>query len=272
MKATIVIRKFKGHMYPALLNSALGLMRHGHHVTAMLDGSFEPINTDLVLQWGYKNPQRERGELFKKQNKNCVVLFMDLGWFDRHNTVLIYDEFLNREKLGKERSHEEFENIEPSNGGKYWLVLQQLEKDANLRNCVNYERFIGDSVDFIRKNSKLPVFVRPHPAESDKNRLRVSGVDYLEGNSLREDLDGARAVVTWNSSAVLAAMARKIPCVVYDLPELKKYVLCELTKEAVKRASYGGWAYGNILRKLAGQQRAVKNLISTDFFKLDFQK
>jgi capsule polysaccharide modification protein KpsS len=259
-------------MATALTQIAYGLMGYGNTVISMMDKTedYEPV--DMVVQWGYKRPQLERFERFRELNPACRCVCVDLGWFERKDNVLFYNEKCKRIKLRNKRRNKEIQRRIVTGEPKYFLILQQITKDASLSYCPNYEQFLIETKREIEKYSDLPVVIRPHPQEKKDGRLRINAT-YSNRKSLEDDLRHAAGVVTWNSTACLPAIANGIPTLAPGLDEIQDTSLAGFVTQDWVMGSKGKMSNydAEILYYLAGQQINVKKLKNIDLFKLQFQ-
>ena len=276
MKCAVIFRKVKegSPMVKPLTSIVYGLIAK-HSVTCMMYDTIQYDSYDMVIQWGYNTWQEETAAKFKNLNKDVKIIYIDLGWYDRDNHYLVYDENFKRESLEGKRGKDVdlfFKTI--IRNPKVYLVLMQNPGDASLRNCPDYIKWLYDVKHFIEANSKFKVEFRKHPKD-DSKEFELPGLNLSGVRNLAADLARAKAAITWSSTAILEALVYRLPCVVYDIPELNGYVENKLTVDFLNIVDVKNNIIYNDMRRalkiMAGQQKDINALIGCDFNELKFQ-
>lgn len=106
----------------------------------------------------------------------------------------------------------------PQTRGEYLLVVGQKPDDtAHGMDAAALHRWAEQTARLAREQYGLPVVFRPHP-KADTSPRPLRGVDRIStGTSLREDLAGAAAVITYNSTAGVDAIDAGVP-VLFSAP------------------------------------------------------
>jgi len=102
--------------------------------------------------------------------------------------------------------------LRPHHAGTYILIAGQKPGDAAHRLSTNELRALyQDWAQELRKLTRLPIRFRPHPMGPE---ARPDGLETIPGLSLAEELAGAHALVTWNSTTATDALIAGTPAFV----------------------------------------------------------
>ena len=93
------------------------------------------------------------------------------------------------------------------------VVMGQLPRDVQVQD-VDHLKWCRDTVAYYAEQG-LPVIFRPHPMVDDPMDYNVPG-QYMHTGTLRQCLDAARVVVTWNSTSAVDAVIDGVPTITMD--------------------------------------------------------
>lgn len=117
--------------------------------------------------------------------------------------------------------------LKPWRDGEHVLLCAQVPWDASVDH-VDYLPWLAHTADVLLKVSKRPVVFRAHPMASlpAPNGCRSSS------GSLEKDLEGAHAVVSFNSNTGVDAVLNGVPAFAFDEGSMV-YGLCNRTLDAI---------------------------------------
>jgi len=156
--------------------------------------------------------------------------------------------------------------IKPWRTGDYFLVCGQVPWDASVQHT-NHTKWVQDTIKLVGGLTDVPVLFRPHPDVKGKVDYGVPERD----TTWKQDLDGAKAVITFNSTSSAMAVLEGIPifatdpgCIAWDIAthEITEETLAKppmLDREQwAYNLAYSQWTAeemetGQPWRQLAGQ-------------------
>ncbi len=119
--------------------------------------------------------------------------------------------------------------IKPWRNGEYFLVCGQVPWDASVQHS-NHTKWVQDTIKLVESLTDAPVYFRPHPDVKGKVDYEVPERD----TTWEQDLAGAKAVITFNSTSSAMAILEGIPIFAADPGCIAWGVAThEITKEAL---------------------------------------
>lgn len=190
-----------------------GLKTHGIDAIAVSPG--HNVKTKCVACWGWKTGARLRAA-------GHDVLVMERGYLgDRFKWTSLAWNGLN--------GHAEFPKVDASCDrfinnfdlnpwrppGDYVLIMGQVPGDASLRGR-DLQSWYVDAAKVAHTVYKMPVKFRPHPEALKKGyKQNIPGVDICK-LPLKDSLEFAHVVVTFNSNSAVDAVVQGVPAIAYD--------------------------------------------------------
>ena len=167
-----------------------------------------------------------RGRVFEVQRylgKNTLVVskgfierdrYYSVGWNGLNNKADFLNTGMGRDRLPGVR-------LAPwRTGGEYFLIAGQIPWDANLQD-VNFFEWVAVTALRLQRMSGTQIVFRPHPEmqgdlselyeEMVKSNIRISDA------SMKEDLAGAKAVISYNSNLAVDAVLAGVPTITRDI-------------------------------------------------------
>ena len=179
-----------------------------------------------------------RGKIFNNQKAlGKTTIVVEKGYINREEYYAIGLNGLNNRAefnnsgMGSDRWDKLGVDLRSQKGGDYTLVCGQVPSDASVQN-VDIHRWAKSMINRIEGE----VVYRPHPL-------------YKKTRPLEEDLEGAKAVVTYNSNIGVDAALRGIPVyaedigsMVYDIASQDVDNIGKMdTKQWAKNIAYAQW-------------------------------
>jgi hypothetical protein len=204
-RAVVIARESVKHHWEWGTAFAEGLHRHGWEV--LIRPEHEPC--DLMVQWGIRQQRFIRMQNTRK-GQICILERAYLGDVTQRVSVSFGGQLNGRATWRvPENDPSRWEKCWPElmkpwtpKEDGYVLVMGQVPMDMACRN-VSIMSFGKRAMDAFRRQG-FPVRFRQHPRVQTPER------------SLQEDLAGARAVVTWNSTSGVDAVLAGVPTVAMD--------------------------------------------------------
>src|SRR5262245_42658643 len=178
-----------------------------------------PFPCDLAILWNGSHPGYRRAlELF--HCRRTKLLFVELGWQPQKGTIQIDPQGINARAswVDEPLTAVGLTPLAIRRGGDLLVVLQ-LDRDTQITQFSAHFPNMRSFVEFVCRNSALPVRVRAHPRElpdASFQRLVVElGGRWDSSPSLAAALAGAMAVACVNSSCGVEALAARLPVLCY---------------------------------------------------------
>jgi len=192
-----------------------GMKRHG--LAPIMEAYNLPTTCDIEVVWGW----RQKNIILRCKAENRPLLVMERGFVgDRLNkwSSAGFNGLNGRATFPKcqddgERFYKYFgEFLKPwHRNGKYAVIMGQVEGDASIE-TVNIGSWYLDIAGKL-KDAGFDTLFRPHPLSPG---TRIPGVKQAKG-SLRDVLDSAKLVATYNSNSGVDAALAGIPVYVQDM-------------------------------------------------------
>jgi hypothetical protein len=176
---------------------------------------------DLAIVWNGMT-ERYQPALQKLRRRGTPLLFTELGWYPQRGHIQIDPAGINAvaswaaEPL-KSRGRTPLAVRQSGD----LLVVLQLDWDTQITRLSPWFADMQSFVEFLCRNSALPVRVRHHPRQRPPaefiERVQQLGGTWDESPSLAAALQGARALACVNSSCGVEALAAGLPVLCYGL-------------------------------------------------------
>jgi hypothetical protein len=191
-----------------------GFKAHGINPLWRPRHRWEPA--DLAVTWAYKTPGVIGGQRRIRQDH----LVMELAYFgDRRRTFVSlgfnglngHAEFHAKDMPGDRWAKHGVPVAPWKAGGDYVLVMGQVNGDASLATCPDYQKWLAQACEKAKAYG-LPVYFRAHPMQKMADKVDVP---HHKG-TLEEALAGAAAVIAWNSNSLVDAVLVGVPVIAGD--------------------------------------------------------
>ena len=188
---------------------------------------------DLAIVWNGLNPKYDRA-MATLRRRGTPVIYTELGWFPQRGHIQIDTAGINaRASWASEPLYSlpPYSPLAPRADNQRQLtplavkpsgdllVVLQLDHDTQITRLSPWFADMQSFVEFICRNSALPVRVRHHPRRKPDDdftqRVRQLGGTWDESPSLAAAMTGARAMACINSSCGVEALARGLPVLCY---------------------------------------------------------
>lgn len=206
---------------------------------------------DLAIVWNGMTPHY-RPALARLRRKGTPLLFVEMGWNPQRGHIQIDPAGINAaaswaaQPLGS-RGRTPL-TVRP--GGDLLVVLQ-LDWDTQITRLSPWFADMHRFVEFVCRNSALPVRVRRHPRfqppQEFIDRVGKLGGVWDESPSLAAAMEGARALACVNSSCGVEALAAGLPVLCYGAANYRHAgaVYCldddaDATRQATAELAAGG--------------------------------
>jgi hypothetical protein len=254
-----------------------------HGLTAELRDVNRPLPSDIAVVFGIRKEKvpisYPRGEIIKRQmaaKRPVVVLetgYVKRGDGDDHyyaaglNGLNGRADFRNRNMPG-DRWAKLGVALQPwRTQGEHIVVCGQVPWDASVQHH-DHMGWIRQTISRLSGYTGRRVIFRPHPLARNLNYGPLIGADEISAKPLGEDLQGAHAVVTFNSNTGVDAVIAGVPIFTidrgsmawevsdHDLSEIEKPNLYDREQWAHNLAytqwtmaeMAGGWAWSHLFR------------------------
>ncbi|MCA9129207.1 MAG: hypothetical protein KDB22_19100 [Planctomycetales bacterium] len=192
-----------------------------------LEEGYRPC--DVVVTFGIPKLRTPRGRAIQhvlRKHKDCSAaaknIVIELGFVHRDRYFMVGWGGLNgRADFRNDGCSSDRWNqlgVEPAPWrvtGDHIVLCGQVPWDASVQHR-NHAQWCRETAIELRKYSDRPIVFRPHPLQPDAIDMAGTPVQVSNKASLREDLDNAWAVVTFNSNAGVEATLAGIPAFVAD--------------------------------------------------------
>lgn len=186
---------------------------------------YEPSDVAVIFGVRKKHVPKSwpRGQVFLRQrekNLTCVVLetgYVNRGGGNNHHYAAGFNglngraDFRNKDMpedraaLLREANHLRVQCW--SEKGEHVVLCGQVPWDASV-NHTDHLQWLHTTARQIKDHTKRPVVFRPHPLGP---RIEIPGTAQSVGRTFADDLEGAHAVVTFNSNSGVEALIAGIP-------------------------------------------------------------
>jgi hypothetical protein len=185
-------------------------------------GAVPPMPSDVVVTWYGNHPAQNRA-IAMARSHGSKVLFMEYAWWDRE-TAFQMDPCGTNGRASWARWPKTWTGLAknlPVRSGAL-LVTLQGEYDATSKRISPWFSSNAEFVEFLCRNSKLPVVIRPHPythlGKETKQAIRQCGA-FLDDKKrpIEFSLEDCAAVATLTSQCGVLALERQLPVLVYGM-------------------------------------------------------
>ena len=203
---------------------ATGIKRQGYEVEMIPLEKYKPV--DMAVVFGVKKKNMPisyaRGHVIDEQNKHKLpVIVLEKGYVNRHAYYAAgYGGLNGHAYFVNEGSPSDrwkalktpLQNYKMNPNGHY-LVCGQVPTDASVQH-IDINQWTAEKCKYLQNNYDNKVVFRPHPLAQDRT-LIIPGVTNSTG-ALANDLEGCKAVITFNSNAGVEALIAGIPVYAED--------------------------------------------------------
>lgn len=204
-----------------------GLQQLGHTVKYdTLDDIDVPVIWSLLWH-GRMQGNHAIYQSYRNRGKNVLVL--EVGGIQRNHTWKVALNGINRAadfgsgEMDTNRPHKLKLKLKPwRTDGEHILICAQHSKSEQWRNMPELERWLHNTIQEIRKHSKRPIVIRPHPRCPVKDNFRMFGRVTVQNpvqidgtyDDFNLDFSNCWAVVSWSSNPGPQAVIAGIPAFV----------------------------------------------------------
>jgi len=226
MRVDIYLPEDNAEHETALLSFATGLNRLGNDVDVKSIKSYCSSKApDIAVIFGtYKKVVPAawwRGRVFEGQRqmgKDTIVI--EKGFIKRADYYMVGLNGLNNRADFKNKGmpSDRFDalgiDIKENVPGDYILVCGQVPWDANVQHT-DHLQWMGQVVFDLQQTTKRDIVLRPHPNAADYTPM-ILGAETMIGGTIEEAIEGAHAVVTFNSNSGVDALLAGKPVYSFD--------------------------------------------------------
>jgi hypothetical protein len=222
-------------------------------------GDIIPKEDDIVVVWGVVNARRwqdlgcDNVLIFERGYLGDRMHWLSLGWDDLNGKANFYNSYVPQDRWD---NYWKTGMSEWKNDGEVVLIAGQVTTDQSLSDCLDYNRWLNDTIQALKSKGHEVVF-RPHPLE--EVGYDVKDVVISSHKNFMEDLKRAKCLVTWSSTTSVTAAYSGVPSVVFSDFAMTKEVSSHSLNDLAFKPDRTNWG-----RKLAYCQWNLEELTNGD--------
>jgi hypothetical protein len=226
MKVAVFVPTFNRQHAEALKAFAMGVLSCGDQVDYLnVDNGYREC--DVAVVFGIRKEavaaSYSRGKIIAEHHKRGKrVVVLDTGYVKRDRYFMVgFDGLNGRADFRNQNSPgDRWKNLgvelKPwkAERGDNIIVAGQIPHDAACQH-IDFRGWVKSAIAELQRRTKRPVVFRPHPLFGDPAGYGVIGVE-ISTRPLKDDLENAWGVVTFNSNTAVDAAIAGIPIWAFD--------------------------------------------------------